>query len=608
MKLILGIKVQGDQMTKSISSLTPHKGNIDVLNGIYKSIHHSQVLIVCIHILLVFAMSTLSAQNAGKISGIITDIENGEPLIGANVMIVGTSLGASTDIDGNFFILNVPAGKYDVQASMVGYQKIIQRDVIVNAGRTTTADFKLKSAAIEQEPVIVEATRPDVEREKTSTSAIIRSDDIQQLAGMRDVNDVIGLAADVTDGHFRGGRVGEELYTLQGMGIINPLDNSVGVIPIMSAVEEVEVITSGLDVQYGNAQSGVVNISMKEGKSDKWHSHAEVNVRMPGRKHFGGSYFDSNVNRYLRTMLSDSVWNSPNNPENPGLGYWTSMSANLGGLLGRDTTAQIAVARALWLQSRIRYLNNTSFENNIDYWGEFSTGGPISETMRMFLAVHNTNTWPTYPAEQPDIQRQVMGNIVADVGKSATLRLSGAYAENNTNEYPSENNATSPGFYRFLWDDILSVQYRHTSNSQFGLRYNKAISSKTYYEIKLNALLTRRREGSSPYIDDLTSAQLGNLRQNNLMIQSVAAPDGFAVGYGTYAFYDDKTNTYSLDASFTSQTTKSHLINGGIQGNVYYLNINQHLNMNQDPPYIMSILRNPGKPLCIYKIKWNLRV
>ena len=314
-------------------------------------------VVLYVGIFLMLASSILIAQTAGKISGVVNDAQTGEPLIGANVLIVGTSIGTSTDVEGTYFIINVPAGKYDVQVSMIGYEKVMQRDIIVNSGRTTNVDFKVKSSAIEQEVVIIEHERPDVEREKTSTSEIIRGDDVQQIAGMRDVGDVIGLAADVTDGHFRGGRDGEELYTLQGMGIVNPYDNSTGLLPIMSAVEEVEVITSGFGAQYGNAQSGVVNITMKEGKSDKWRSHAEVNTRMPGRKYFGGNVFDPKANRYLQTLMTDSAWHSPNSDE-PGYGYWTGMGANIANMFGRDTLLQIAMARALWEQVR-KNINNT---------------------------------------------------------------------------------------------------------------------------------------------------------------------------------------------------------------------------------------------------------
>lgn len=73
---------------------------------------------------------------------------------------------------------------------------------------------------------------------------------------MRDVNDVIDLAADVTDGHFRGGRTNEQFYTLQGMGIVNPLDASSAFSPILSAVEEVEVVTSGFGVSVRKCSIG----------------------------------------------------------------------------------------------------------------------------------------------------------------------------------------------------------------------------------------------------------------------------------------------------------------------------------------------------------------
>lgn len=540
---------------------------------------------------LVLSVNPLSAQNSGKISGIISDAETGEPLIGANIVVVGTSLGASTDLEGNYFILNIPAGKYNVQASMIGYQKVIQRDVIVDAGRTTSADFKLKTTAIEQEAVVVEATRPDVEREKTSTSAIIRSDDVQQIPGMRTVSDVIGLAADVTDGHFRGGREGEELYTLQGMGIVNPLDNSTGLLPIMSAVEEVEVVTSGFGAQYGNAQSGVVNITMKEGKSDKWRSYAEVNMRLPGKKYFGGSVFDENANRYLQTLLNPSTWNSPTSDE-PGFGYWTGMGSNIATMFGRDTAAQIAMARALWKQAR-PYINNTGYENNIDYSVEVSAGGPLSESSRMFLALRSSTTWPDYPVEHPDLQQQIMGNVVTDVAKGATLRLSGAYSETNTNQFPSQNSATSPGYLTFLWDYILGIQYRHLTNTQLGARFTKALSPSTFYEIKVNAFFTRRREGSSPYMENLSDEQLGNMRFIQSMVRPVKAPDGFTIGEGSDNFFDNKTSTYSLDASLTSQVTKSHLITGGLQANLYDLNIREHRNMNQDPPNYTEYTAQP---------------
>ena len=71
-------------------------------------------------LLLSLAWSPARAQSPGKISGAVTEQGTGEPLIGANVLVGGTRLGGATDPEGSFFILNVPPGKYDVVASMVG--------------------------------------------------------------------------------------------------------------------------------------------------------------------------------------------------------------------------------------------------------------------------------------------------------------------------------------------------------------------------------------------------------------------------------------------------------------------------------------------------------
>ena len=74
----------------------------------------------------------------GKIAGRILDKTSGEPLIGANVMVVGTPLGAATDTEGNYYILQVSPGSYDVKFTMIGYQALIMNDVRIRVDVTTT--------------------------------------------------------------------------------------------------------------------------------------------------------------------------------------------------------------------------------------------------------------------------------------------------------------------------------------------------------------------------------------------------------------------------------------------------------------------------------------
>ncbi len=523
--------------------------------------------------MLLLALSTLSAQTGGKISGAAADTETGEPLIGCNITIVGTTMGGITDLEGSFFILNILPGKYDVQASLVGYQKVIQREVIVNSGKTTTANFSLRSTTLQQGVVEVVAVRPDVEPEKTSTSAIIRSDEVRQLAGMRDVSDIIGLAADVTDGHFRGGRDGEELYTLQGMGIVNPFDASTAFVPILSAVEEVEVITSGFGAQYGNAQSGVVNITMKEGKSDKWRSSIEARMRLPGRKSFGPSVYDPSGNLYLAKLLDRNFWLT-GDAENSNQPFISSMGSGLLNRYGGDTMVMLQVAYTLWRMQTKRDLYR-SYGKDIDYSIEGGTGGPVNENMRMFVALRSNVTNPEFPTEHPDLQRQVMGNVANDFGDGAMLVVSGGFSQSNTNVFNSSNGL---GFYGWLWDRILNTEYQKTVNGQFGVRFTKALNTSTFYELKLNTLSTKLNLGSSPWPSSLPDSLIIHPQNTNTVITApLTGPDLFNYLRGNDDFRDEKTLTLSFEGSFTSQITKSHLLSSGLQFNTYSIQADDNL-------------------------------
>jgi hypothetical protein len=580
-------------MTHSTSAWAQCTRFFDALrwvSGTNKSGRARTGAVSCLGLIMLLTVGTLSAQNVGKVSGVVKDTDTDEPLVGCNVAILGTTLGASTDADGAFFILNISPGKYDIQASMLGYQKTTQRGVIVNAGRTTTADFKLKITELLLEEVIVEASRPDVEREKTSTSTIIRSDEVQAMAGIRDVGDVLTLTAEVTDGHFRGGREAEEYYTLQGMGITNPLDNTSAFLPIMSAVEEVEVLTSGFGAQYGNAQSGVVNISMKEGKSDKWRSRLETRVRAPNRKHFGPSAYDPNANPYLAQLLyTDSLW-LHGDPEAASQSpyYTTFFSIDR---YGGDTLVQLQVARALWEKQMKRDLNR-SYGNNLDYAVEAAAGGPIDDDLRMFMALRSNITWPVFPTEQPDVQHQVMGNVAADLAGGATLRFSGGYTQDRASIFPS---ADALGFYTWLWDRNLGINYQLRSNLQLGTRFTHTLSPSTFYEVKLSSLWTERELGSSPspgsVPDSLITIAGNRIDWDKVIPQVVKGPDGFYYLRGDDDFRDELTRTLSLDASMTSQVTNSHLLNGGVQLNSYLVNVSSYRRVRD----------GSGGPVEIYK-------
>ncbi|MBN1349957.1 TonB-dependent receptor [candidate division KSB1 bacterium] len=521
-------------------------------------------------ILVIFLLlGTLSAQSVGKIAGTVSDDTTGDVLPGANVVIVGTTLGAAADIDGKYYILNVPPGRYVLRASIIGFEAMKVVDVIVNAGRTTNIDFKLVEKVLEMEEIVVQAVRPDVERDKTSTSAIVRFDEVQTLPGIRDINDVIGLAADVSDGHFRGGRENEEYYTLQGMGIVNPLDHSSAFMPIMSGVEEVEVITSGFGAQYGNAQSGVVNISMKEGDRQVWRTRVESRMRAPGRKHFGPSAFDPNANDYIKLLLNEDIWLTGDPGADQAQPYYGTMASGLTSSFAGDTLVQLAVAQALWKQTRKDI--GITYGEGIDYLLEAAAGGPINGKMRMFLALRSNQQMPVFPTERPDIEYQAMGNVVTDLGSATTLRLSGGFARLHDNKFPNSNEVG--GYQRWLWDRITGIQERKQINTQLGARFTRAMSPSTFYELKLNSLFTNNILGATPVPGVLPDSVNFNWVNQTISYPNNNSPDRMSYQIGYDRFTDEKTRTVSFDGSFTSQVTHAHLLNTGVQINSYLIDV-----------------------------------
>ena len=99
-------------------------------------------------LLLCVAVAAAHGGNTGKIAGVVTDAQTGETLIGVNVLIEGTSMGAATNIDGYYVILNIPPGKYNLIASAVGYTRKVTQGVSVSIDQTTTIDITLGSTVV----------------------------------------------------------------------------------------------------------------------------------------------------------------------------------------------------------------------------------------------------------------------------------------------------------------------------------------------------------------------------------------------------------------------------------------------------------------------------
>ena len=220
-------------------------------------------------VLCLFVVATSAwAQTTGKIRGKVTDQETGEPLIGANVAVEGTTLGAAANLDGTYIILTVPPGRYVLRASFIGYQTITVSNVKVNIGLTTELDFRLPSEAIVVPTVEIVAEAPLVNKSATNTVATIRAEDIELLP-LRGVAAFVGLSAGIVrqggDFFVRGGRAEETAFYMDGVLVNNPINGRLTLNIINNAIEEVQTQIGGMTAEYGNAMSGIVNTTSKIG-------------------------------------------------------------------------------------------------------------------------------------------------------------------------------------------------------------------------------------------------------------------------------------------------------------------------------------------------------
>jgi len=232
---------------------------------------------------LLFLLSqTIFAGTTGKISGIITD-EIGEPMPGVNVMIVGTTLGAASDINGEYFILNIPPGTYSIRASMVGYKPYVVDQVKVITDFTTNVNFPMQITSLEMdEEVIVVAERALVQKDETSKIAVVSSEDIMSMP-VNSLQEILTTKAGFTldangDIHVRGGRTDEISYMVDGVRMEDPLyrdsENNFN----KDAINEMVIISGTFNAEYGDAMSGIVNITTKDGGSNV---HGRVEYTTP---------------------------------------------------------------------------------------------------------------------------------------------------------------------------------------------------------------------------------------------------------------------------------------------------------------------------------------
>ncbi len=403
---------------------------------------------ICFVTILFFSAIYLQAQS-GKLVGSVTDATTGEPLIGANILINGTTLGAATDTKGKFLILKIPPATYSVTASILGYAKETQTEVDINVDRTTEINFKLKDESIQLEQVIVVAPKPKIIRDQTSTSSTINDAQIKAapIEGLRGAMDLSAGFQKSETGNYsvRGSGAYEVNFQINGVtqtnsntnapaGFTEKANNSwkYDVNPI--GVQQLQLISGGFSAEYGNAQGGIVKVVMKEG-APKFTGEVRVEYRPPGQYHWG-EYLYSQNNYEWQKWGNVNYWWDKVRVINPVTNKVTWNEGFLQALNIKNPN------RYEWLYNRINTANPDS--NDVKLWNEI-VNHELNWAYNLWVRNHtpgDDNPLGVYDYRQFGYTRYMFG-FGGPLGKDPNLLkfyFSGEYKKNPTRLPTPEQN------------------------------------------------------------------------------------------------------------------------------------------------------------------------
>ncbi len=455
--------------------------------------------------LTIFSIVSLTtfAQTVGKIGGTARDASTKEVLPGVNVLIEGTSLGGASNVNGEYFIINIPPGNYTVRATMIGYKTVRVTNVQVHIGLTTQVNLLMEPTVLEiGEEVVVTAERPLIQKDITSKMAIVSSDELINLP-VEGFQDVLATKAGFTtdaDGniHVRGGRTGEIGYMVDGMYVEDPLYGGFKGMMNKDAIEEMVLLSGTFNAEYGNAMSSIVNIVTKEG-SEK----------------FSGKF------EYTSPMLNQS----PYRKSNP--------------FSGVNDTYQY-VEKSIIDQLKFKPL---SLEVPISGIASLSLSGPIlfADDLSFFVSGRIKNE-DSYLPHGYNLQKDGFGKLTYKLNPELKVSLSAQITENKVQSY---NHA---------WKYLSENQSHSIQNTnRLGFTLTHTISNNLFYTAQI-----------SRFVNDLI-VQVGNKQPKDYVRGQTGETVYFYVKGDDSEFADDQTITYSGKVDMTYQANNYNLFKSGVE-------------------------------------------
>jgi hypothetical protein len=529
-------------------------------------------------ITLLLLVAFVAYAGNGKIAGTVRDAANQNPIPGANVTVQGTTLGASADAEGRYFVLNVPPGMYDVVASTVGYARAVVRGIAVSSDKTTTVDFELREAAVGLEEVVIAAEAPLVDRTRIATKTTLSRDEVSSLP-VTTIFDVINTAASSYNGFVRGGRYVETKTLIDGVdvsdaysaidaeargienvhvtysGVVRQYDkNNVQAGISSSAIEEASLNTGAVGAEYTSATAGLINISLKEGRGPLT-GKLFVRSSVTGLNHVGPAvYLDQN--RYIAERDAAPATTKPKYT-------WTPAK------LGDDVYAYDASGPG-------------SKKPTSD--AELSLSGGITPDLGLFFSGRVYNTYGTFPGE---FYREADLNLKSTYQISPSIKTTLFGLIRDRGKLFGWKNRSFNDVYRYLLEGVPMNDGTSITGS---LKWTHLLSPSTFYEIQLSDVYSNNRlgyvdgngDGRIDYNEDgdfltfETKAELDKYIDKFFSSGPKNGPD--LTGFGSPAYqlsgpgiyYENtKLSTYTLRADLTSQVTYNHQLRLGGQARLH---------------------------------------
>ncbi len=554
-------------------------------------------------ILLIILTQFTFSQSRSRIVGTIKDAASGELLIGANVIVEGTGLGAATDVNGKFFIVNVPVGTYNLKASMIGYQTKVITGVIVSVDRVTEQNIELSSGVIESKTVVVTSNRDELHKEVSSTQLMVTNADIVNSSGIRQINNFLEKLPGVGENDngyltIRGGSPDQTGTFVDGLSFNNQSNGNANTSIPLSAIEQVSLMSGGYNAEYGNFRSGLINISTKTGTMDGYHGTVDISTDQSHVKRFGQSYFDPH-NDYLVSFLdpavafqgTESAWADDEymRGQHPSfIGYDAEAKSRSITITYPDATPLDLYLLSAWMfrvipdyqglaklgysvpeDQKKLFANRVGRENYSDQNIDFGFGGPIPFVSRAlgdatFYISNNTKKQHyTMPVTlDNEFSSTTLLKIKSNPVSSMTLTLNGLWGRQIgvTPIIPVNGDAPDAsdrgGFMplnniKYKSDDFVysyDPNYYPILNQttvKTGLTLNQALSDKTFYELALGYMVIKDYTPTGDNRDTTTITNFGPFYVDQ-------------TPYGKSQFSNEQYSAYSFTLPWVPSMTFGH--------------------------------------------------